>query len=167
MDPPCQPGQDIAGTGEHSGQRDEPQSQGPSQVCGPVGELSEPVKETAVKIGWRDERPAVRTEDPLAEGEGGEIQGHDGEWVGVEGREECQRQIDPEHDTTERRAQHLEGPGDQAAEQADGHGACDFTVRATADLDNDGIGSVYERSGHADISGVKAEPGLRIENPLE
>lgn len=49
----------------------------------------------------------------------------------------------------------------------DGHGACDFTVRATADLDDDGIWSVYERSGHADISGVKAEPGLRIENPLE
>ena len=49
----------------------------------------------------------------------------------------------------------------------DGHGACDFTVRATADLDGDGLWSVYERSGHADISGVKADEGLRIENPLE
>lgn len=49
----------------------------------------------------------------------------------------------------------------------DGHGACDFTVRATADLDGDGIWSVYERSGHADISGVKADAGLRITNPLE
>ena len=50
---------------------------------------------------------------------------------------------------------------------ADGHGACEFTVRATADLDDDGIWSVYERSGHADRTGVKAEAGLRIQHPLE
>jgi type IV pilus assembly protein PilA len=50
---------------------------------------------------------------------------------------------------------------------ADGHGACEFTVRATADLDGDGVFSVYERSGHADSSGVRAEAGLRITNPLE
>lgn len=49
----------------------------------------------------------------------------------------------------------------------DGHGACEFTVRATADLDGDGVYSVYERSGHADSTGVRADPGLRIANPLE
>jgi hypothetical protein len=49
----------------------------------------------------------------------------------------------------------------------DGHGACEFTVRATADLDDDGIWSVYERSGHADRTGVKADEGLRIQHPLE
>lgn len=49
----------------------------------------------------------------------------------------------------------------------DGHGACDFTVRATADLDNDGVWSVYERSGHADRTGVNAEAGLRIQNALD
>jgi hypothetical protein len=49
----------------------------------------------------------------------------------------------------------------------DGHGACEFTVRATADLDGDGIYSVYERSGHADRTGVRADPGLQIANPLE
>jgi prepilin-type N-terminal cleavage/methylation domain-containing protein len=49
----------------------------------------------------------------------------------------------------------------------DGHGACEFTVRATADLDGDGVWSVYERSGHADRTGVKADAGLRIERPLE
>lgn len=49
----------------------------------------------------------------------------------------------------------------------DGHGACEFTVRATADLDGDGVWSVYERSGHADRTGVRADAGLRIEHPLE
>lgn len=49
----------------------------------------------------------------------------------------------------------------------DGHGACEFTVRATADLDGDGIYSVFERSGHADRTGVRADEGLRIANPLE
>ena len=49
----------------------------------------------------------------------------------------------------------------------DGYGACEFTVRATADLDGDGIYSVFERSGHADRTGVRADEGLRIANPLE
>lgn len=49
----------------------------------------------------------------------------------------------------------------------DGHGACEFTVRATADLDGDGVWSVYERSGFADRTGVNADAGLRIQNPLE
>jgi hypothetical protein len=49
----------------------------------------------------------------------------------------------------------------------DGHGACEFTVRATADLDGDGVYSVFERSGHADRTGVRADEGLRIANPLE
>ncbi len=49
----------------------------------------------------------------------------------------------------------------------DGHGACEFTVRATADLDGDGVWSVYERSGYADRTGVKADEGLRISHPLE
>jgi hypothetical protein len=49
----------------------------------------------------------------------------------------------------------------------DGHGSCEFTVRATADLDGDGEFSVFERSGYADRTGVRAEEGLRIANPLE
>jgi prepilin-type N-terminal cleavage/methylation domain-containing protein len=49
----------------------------------------------------------------------------------------------------------------------DGHGACEFTVRATADLDGDGVWSVYERSGHADRTGVRADAGLHIVNALE
>jgi len=49
----------------------------------------------------------------------------------------------------------------------DGHGACEFTVRATADLDGDGVWSVYERSGFADRTGVNADAGLRMQNPLE
>lgn len=49
----------------------------------------------------------------------------------------------------------------------DGYGACEFTVRATADLDGDGIYSVFERSGHADRTGVRADEGLRIANRLE
>jgi len=49
----------------------------------------------------------------------------------------------------------------------DGHGACEFTVRATADLDGDGVWSVYERSGYADRTGVDADAGLRIQNQLE
>ncbi len=49
----------------------------------------------------------------------------------------------------------------------DGHGACEFTVRATADLDGDGVWSVYERGGFAERTGVNADAGLRIVQPLE
>ncbi len=49
----------------------------------------------------------------------------------------------------------------------DGYGRCTFTVRAVADLDGNGVWSLYERRGLADRSGVRAEGGLRSERPFD
>ena len=49
----------------------------------------------------------------------------------------------------------------------DGYGACQFTIQAFADLDDDGVFSTYERYGAGDVEGVAAAEGLYIDNELE
>jgi hypothetical protein len=50
---------------------------------------------------------------------------------------------------------------------AEGDGACEFTVQAFGDLDDDGVFSTFERSGTADSEGVNAAVGLYIDKELE
>lgn len=49
----------------------------------------------------------------------------------------------------------------------DGYGACQFTIQAFADLDDDGVYSTYERYGAGDVQGVEAAVGLYIDNEVE
>lgn len=46
-------------------------------------------------------------------------------------------------------------------------GACQFTVQAFADLDDDGVFSTYERYGAGDVSGVNSALGLYIDREAE
>jgi type IV pilus assembly protein PilA len=48
-----------------------------------------------------------------------------------------------------------------------GHGSCQFTAQAFADLDDDGVYSTFERTGAADEHGVNAAVGLYIDQELE
>jgi type IV pilus assembly protein PilA len=48
-----------------------------------------------------------------------------------------------------------------------GFGACQFTVQAFGDLDDDGKYSTYERSGAGDHNGVNAAAGYYIDQPVE
>jgi hypothetical protein len=50
---------------------------------------------------------------------------------------------------------------------SEGYGACQFTVQAFADLDDDGVFSTYERYGAGDAEGVAAAVGLYIDRELE
>ncbi len=48
-----------------------------------------------------------------------------------------------------------------------GYGACQFTVQAFGDLDDDGVYSTFERTGAADREGVNGAAGLYMEAELE
>lgn len=50
---------------------------------------------------------------------------------------------------------------------ASGFGACQFTVQAFGDLDDDGLFSTYERAGAADELGMNAAAGLYIDQEVE
>lgn len=54
---------------------------------------------------------------------GHQVQGHDGEGIGVQGGHQGQGQVDPEQGGQDGRAEHLEGAGNEAAEQAHGDAA--------------------------------------------
>lgn len=55
----------------------------------------------------------------------------------------------------------------QAANNLTGHGTCQFTSQAFADLDDDDVFSTYERAGAADVNGVNAAAGLYIDAEVE
>lgn len=57
--------------------------------------------------------------------------------------------------------------GFTASNAVSGYGACQFTVQAFADLDDDDEYSTFERTGSGDRNGVNAAAGLYIDRVVE
>jgi hypothetical protein len=53
--------------------------------------------------------------------------------------------------------------GVRTVNELTGHGSCQFTVQAFADLDNDSVFSTYEGYGAGDVTGVHSADGLFID----
>lgn len=118
VDPPCQAGQQVAGKRQGEGQHDESDCQWLAEADDPVHELAEPGREAGGAPFWRlGEGGRVVAECPFANREGEDVDRYDREGVGVQRGEKGQREIDPEQKAADRRAEHLEWPGDQATEQ--------------------------------------------------
>lgn len=121
---PGQAGQQVAGWGQHAGQGDQAEEQGASQVGCPGHQGSEPGRQAgAAHLRRGRELSGPGPEYPLADRERQQVDGDDGEGVGVQGGEQGQGQVDPQGQAADCRRGHLEGAGDQSAEQAGGDGA--------------------------------------------
>jgi hypothetical protein len=90
----------------------------------PVNERSDAV-EIEGQVRRRRQRHAVRRwqHEPSGVPSGG-VERHDRQRIGIERRGDRDRQVAAAHDAAERRGDRLDGPGNQAAGEADRDAAC-------------------------------------------